>query len=86
MICVSLHGVRGGVGTSSTLAALGYALHQLGQKVLMVDMCPENTLGLHFNLKLGPPEGWARATLDQHPGTSRHGPLSPGSVYCPMVS
>ncbi len=45
MICVSLRGVRGGVGTSSTLAALGYALHQLGQKVLVVDMCPENTLG-----------------------------------------
>lgn len=67
MIAASLRGVRGGVGTSSTLAALAYALHSLGQKVLVVDMCPENTLGLHFNLDLAPCEGWARATLDKRP-------------------
>ena len=83
MICVSLHGVRGGVGTSSTLAALGYALHQLGQKVLMVDMCPENTLGLHFNLKLGPPEGWARATLDQQPWHQQAWTVEPGLCVLP---
>lgn len=35
MISMSLRGVRGGVGTSSTLAALGHALHELGQKVLL---------------------------------------------------
>lgn len=65
MIAMSLRGVRGGVGTSSTLAALGFALHALGQKVLMIDMSPENSLGLHFNLDFAPLEGWARATLDQ---------------------
>lgn len=67
MIAISLRGIRGGVGTSSTLAALAYALHTLGQRVLVVDMCPENTLGLHFNLDLAPRDGWARATLDQQP-------------------
>ena len=67
MIAISLRGIRGGVGTSSTLAALAYALHALGQRVLVVDMCPENTLGLHFNLDLAPRDGWARATLDQQP-------------------
>jgi len=64
MISMSLQGIRGGVGTSSTLAALGYALSTLGQKVLVVDMCPENTLGLHFNLDFAQPGGWARATVD----------------------
>ena len=83
MICVSLRGVRGGVGTSSTLAALGYALHQLGQKVLVVDMCPENTLGLHFNLNLGHREGWARATLDQQPWHEQAWAIEPGLCVLP---
>lgn len=83
MICVSLRGVRGGVGTSSTLAALGYALHQLGQKVLVVDMCPENTLGLHFNLNLGHREGWARATLDQQPWHKQAWAIEPGLCVLP---
>lgn len=67
MISMSVRGVRGGVGTSSIVAALGYALHQLGQKVLLVDMCPQNILGLHMGLDLAPAKGWARATLDQQP-------------------
>lgn len=65
MIAMSLQGIRGGVGTSTTLAALSFALSSLGQKVLVIDMCPENALGLHFNLDYAPAEGWARATLDQ---------------------
>nr|WP_019409561.1 cellulose biosynthesis protein BcsQ [Pseudomonas psychrophila] len=67
MIAMSLQGIRGGVGTSTTLAALSFALSSLGQKVLVIDMCPENALGLHFNLDYAPAEGWARATLDQTP-------------------
>jgi cellulose synthase operon protein YhjQ len=62
-----LRGVRGGVGVSSLLAALGHALEGLGERVLLVDMCPENLLRLHFNLPLGEKDGWARATLDGHP-------------------
>ena len=89
MIAMSLRGVRGGVGTSSTVAALGHALHALGQKVLLVDMCPENSLGLHFNMDLAPREGWARATLDQQPWTSNPGTNMPGwwnqaCACCPM--
>jgi cellulose synthase operon protein YhjQ len=61
---LSLRGVRGGVGTSSVLAAVGYALHTLGERVLMVDMCPENLLRLHFNLVASQRFGWARAMLD----------------------
>ena len=67
MIAASFRGIRGGVGTSASLAALAYALYAMEQRVLVVDMCPENTLGLHFNLDLAPHGGWARATLDQQP-------------------
>ncbi|WP_049622888.1 cellulose biosynthesis protein BcsQ [Frateuria defendens] len=67
MSSLALHGVRGGAGTSSLLAGLGYALHQLGQRVLLVDLCPENLLRLHFNLDLALEAGWARADLDQRP-------------------
>ncbi|VVQ07628.1 cellulose biosynthesis protein BcsQ [Pseudomonas fluorescens] len=64
MTALSLRGVRGGVGTSSVLAAVGYALHTLGERVLMIDMCPENLLRLHFNLVASEKTGWARAMLD----------------------
>lgn len=67
MSVVSLSGVRGGVGTTSLLAALGFALHSLGERVLMVDMCPENQLRLHFNLAVEQSSGWARAMLDGQP-------------------
>lgn len=63
MIALSLQGIRGGVGTSSTLAALSYALSTLGQRVLVVDMCPENTLGLHFNLDYALPGSIAARLL-----------------------
>ena len=61
---LSLRGLRGGVGTSSVLAAVGYALHRLGERVLMIDMCPENLLRLHFNLATAEKRGWARGMLD----------------------
>ena len=83
MIAMSLRGVRGGVGTSSTVAALGHALHALGQKVLLVDMCPENSLGLHFNMDLAPREGWARATLDQQPWHEHAWVVEPGLCVLP---
>jgi cellulose synthase operon protein YhjQ len=64
VITLGLHGVRGGTGSSSLLAALGYALHTLEQRVLLVDMCPDNLLRLHFNLAVAQTGGWARAWLD----------------------
>ncbi len=54
-----LQGLRGGVGCTSLLAALGYALRQLGERVLLVDLCPDNLLRLHFNLPFADPAGWA---------------------------
>lgn len=83
MISLSVRGVRGGVGSSSIVAALGYALHQLGQKVLLIDMCPENTLGLHMGLPLAPASGWARATLDQQRWHEQAWCVEPGLCVLP---
>ncbi|TDF84381.1 cellulose biosynthesis protein BcsQ [Pseudomonas sp. H9] len=61
MTVVVLSGLRGGVGTTALVAGLGFALHRLQQRVLMVDLQPRNLLRLHFNLALGSTEGWATA-------------------------
>lgn len=63
MTSIGLYGLRGGVGVSSLLAALGYALHTLGERVLLIDMCPENLLRLHFNLPWPEQTGWAHALM-----------------------
>jgi len=67
MTSLALHGLRGGLGRSSVLAALGHALRELGERVLLVDLCPENLLGLHFNLPLAGCDGWACAERDGRP-------------------
>lgn len=83
MTSLSLRGIRGGVGTSSLLAGLAHGLHALGQKVLVVDLCPENTLGLHFNLGFGSPDGWARATLLQGRWNEQAWSVKPGLCVLP---
>lgn len=60
MTSLAVCGLRGGAGTSTLVAALGFALQAQGANVLLVDLCPENMLRLHFGLGLGQAEGWAR--------------------------
>lgn len=67
MTSLALHGVRGGLGRSALLAALGYALQGVGERVLLIDLCPSNLLGLHFNLPLDTSEGWALAEREGRP-------------------
>lgn len=69
MTSLALHGVRGGLGRSALLAALGYALQGVGERVLLIDLCPDNLLGLHFNLPLEAREGWALAEREGRPYT-----------------
>ncbi|ATP44697.1 cellulose synthase operon protein YhjQ [Pseudomonas putida] len=69
MTSLALHGVRGGLGRSALLAALGYALQEVGERVLLIDLCPNNMLGLHFNLPLDTREGWALAEREGRPCT-----------------
>lgn len=64
MAIVGLQGLRGGVGTTSITAALGWALQQLGESVLVVDASPDNLLRLNFNIDFAQRGGWARALLD----------------------
>jgi len=70
MTVVALSGLRGGVGTTSLVAALGFALHGLQQRVLMLDLQPRNLLRLHCNLALDAPQGWATADQDAEGGWS----------------
>lgn len=58
---LAFYGLRGGTGTTSIVAALGYALHRQGQRVLLADLGGEGMLGLHLNCpvaSLGVEEGW----------------------------
>lgn len=64
MTVLALQGVRGGVGTTSLVAALGFALQLMGKRVLLLDLCPRNLLCLHCNVALTETDGWARRDLD----------------------
>lgn len=64
MTILGLQGLRGGVGTTSVAAALGWALQTLGESVIIVDACPDNLLRLFFNDALHHRGGWARALID----------------------
>lgn len=64
MAIVGLQGLRGGVGTTSIAAALGWSLQQLGESVLIIDATPDNLLRLHFNIDFAESGGWARALLN----------------------
>jgi cellulose synthase operon protein YhjQ len=61
MTTLLLQGLRGGVGTTALAAAIGDALHSLGQTVLLVELSTANLLGLHFNLPAAEVGGWALA-------------------------
>lgn len=64
MPVIALQGIRGGIGTTSITAALAWALQQLGESVLVIDLSPDNLLRLHFNMPFELNRGWARAELD----------------------
>lgn len=64
MTCIAFRGLRGGTGTTSTVAATGAALHSMGLKVLLIDLSPENLLHLHFGMPYIDQRGWGRSLLD----------------------
>lgn len=64
MAILGLQGLRGGTGTTSLTAALGWALQMLGESVVVVDACPDNMLRYFFNDDIAHADGWARALLD----------------------
>jgi len=84
MTSLALHGVRGGLGRSALLAALGYALQGVGERVLLIDLCPSNLLGLHFNLPLDTQEGWALAERQGRPFDDAVYEVLPGLCLMPF--
>lgn len=83
MRSLMISGIRGGVGVTSLLAGLGYALAAQGKRVLMIDLSPENQLRLHFNLDFAHRQGWARAELDGQPWTEQAFEVLPGLQLLP---
>ncbi|QCG46741.1 cellulose synthase operon protein YhjQ/BcsQ [Aeromonas schubertii] len=57
MITIALNGLRGGVGTSATVAGIAHAAWQAGRRVLALGLCPNNQLALHFGLSIDT-AGW----------------------------
>lgn len=50
MALVIVHGLRGGVGTTTLVATIASGLAQSGQSVTVLDMAARSTMGLHFGL------------------------------------
>lgn len=63
-VTLSLQGVRGGVGVTTLVAALGQALRAQDERVLLIECSPDHLLGLHLGLAAAETRGWARAYLD----------------------
>lgn len=61
MTLVAVQGCRGGTGTSSIVAGLAQALVAAGERVLCIDLDPQNLLRLHFNHDGRDGRGWANA-------------------------
>lgn len=80
MAIVALQGLRGGAGTSSVTAGLAWALHQLGERVLVVDFCPSNQLRWHFNGPVSATDGWASAAVYAQSPDAQDGTIQPSGA------
>ncbi|MGO3742125.1 cellulose biosynthesis protein BcsQ [Kerstersia sp.] len=82
MKTIAIVSAKGGVGKSSLSANLGVALLKTGHPVLLVDLDPQNALGMH----LGAPQtslGIARATLQQEDWSKAVVSTAPGAYLLP---
>ena len=67
MMQLVLRGLRGGIGATSLLAGLGIALHEQGERVLLIDLSPDNMLRLHFSVDVAYASGGrARSWMLRH--------------------
>lgn len=64
MPVISLKGIRGGVGTTTISSALAWELNKSGEKVIIIDLSPDNLLRLHFNSEFASSSGWASAIYE----------------------
>ncbi|MBV6272397.1 cellulose synthase operon protein YhjQ [Alcaligenaceae bacterium CGII-47] len=84
MTCLAFCGLRGGTGTTSTVAATGAALLSIGAKVLLIDLSPENLLRLHFGVPYVDRHGWGRSWLDGHTWHEAICDIQPGLGLLPF--
>ncbi|MEC5343330.1 cellulose biosynthesis protein BcsQ [Brenneria populi] len=84
MPVIVLQGIRGGLGTTSLTAGLAWALRQLGESVLGVDVSPDNLLRLHFNMAFAQSRGWARAVTDGERWQQGAMQYTPGLDFLPF--
>jgi cellulose synthase operon protein YhjQ len=63
MRVISVVSSKGGVGKTTVTANLATALARQGRTVLVMDMDPQNALGLHFGVNPAELRGISRATL-----------------------
>lgn len=80
---LGLHGLRGGCGVTALVAGLGLALQALGQRVLLLDMSPDNQLRHHCGLPPGEKGGWACAAFARTPWGDAAWQVLPGLCLLP---
>lgn len=62
MRVIGVRGLRGGVGATSIVAGLAWAAARQGARVLVVDLCQDNLLGLHLGRPHDEQSGWSQLT------------------------
>lgn len=67
MNIVAVHGLKGGVGTTTIVANLAAAINSLNRPVIAIDLCAQNNLRLHFAMELNDPNGFASQIRDHKP-------------------
>ena len=70
MKIVAVASAKGGVGKTTVVANLAAALARSGARVLVVDLDPQNALGLHFGMAPDEVAGLSRAALGGQPWDS----------------
>ena len=56
---------KGGVGKTTLAANVASGLSRAGQKVIALDLDPQNTLRLHFGVALGDKRGFTNGLIQQ---------------------
>ncbi len=67
MNIVAIHGLKGGVGTTTIVSNLAAAINAQSQPVLAIDLCSQNSLRLHFGMALQNENGFASQIAHHRP-------------------
>jgi cellulose biosynthesis protein BcsQ len=65
MVLICFASPKGGVGKTTLAANVASGLSRAGQKVIALDLDPQNTLRLHFGVALSDRNGFTHRLLQQ---------------------